>query len=154
MKIIGTVLRKTGAFYMRRSFSNDFLYWEVFNEYVMALISQYHIGIEFFLEGTRSRSFKALPPKIGLLSMALKPLFFSEVEDILIVPVGFAYNKPLEEPLFPYELLGVPKPKESTKVCAKLLFNFSIIYSNNCFQYLAFIQSIKSIECELRKNIC
>lgn len=35
--------------------------------------------------------------------------------DILVVPVGVSYDRPVEEQLFAYELLGVPKPKESTR---------------------------------------
>lgn len=101
---------------MRRSFASDKLYWNVFKEYMHALVTAYHTGIEFFIEGTRSRSCKALPPKIGLLSMALEPLFMGEVPDITIVPVSISYDRPLEEQLFVYELLGVPKPKESTMV--------------------------------------
>lgn len=113
---MGSFLRKTGAFYMRRSFSGDDLYWEIFREYMHALVIDYHIGIEFFIEGTRSRNFKALVPKVGLLSMALEPLFMGQVPDIMVVPVSVSYDKVLEEQLFVTELLGVPKPKESTKV--------------------------------------
>lgn len=112
---MGSFLRKTGAFYMRRSFSGDDLYWEIFREYMHALVIDYHIGIEFFIEGTRSRNFKALVPKVGLLSMALEPLFMGQVPDIMVVPVSVSYDKVLEEQLFVTELLGVPKPKESTK---------------------------------------
>ncbi|XP_067646131.1 dihydroxyacetone phosphate acyltransferase isoform X2 [Eurosta solidaginis] len=118
---MGTMLRKTGAFFMRRSFSNDELYWDVFREYMNALISVYHIGVEFFIEGTRSRNFKSLVPKIGLLSMALLPYFTGEVHDVTIVPVSISYERLLEEQLFVYELLGVPKPKESTKGFFKAL---------------------------------
>lgn len=100
---------------MRRSFSSDKLYWDVFREYVRSLMTIYHAGMEFFIEGTRSRSGKAMMPKIGLLSMALEPLFSKELFDVTVVPVGVAYEKPLEENLFAYELLGVPKPKETTK---------------------------------------
>ncbi|KAM7362807.1 dihydroxyacetone phosphate acyltransferase isoform 2-T3 [Cochliomyia hominivorax] len=121
MFAMGTMLRKTGAFFMRRSFSNDELYWDVFREYMHALVSVYHIGAEFFIEGTRSRNFKALVPKIGLLSMALFPYFTGEVSDITIVPVSVSYERVLEEQLFVYELLGVPKPKESTKGFFKAL---------------------------------
>lgn len=113
---MGSILRKTGAFFMRRSFSGDEFYWDIFKEYMYALVANYHIGVEFFIEGTRSRNFKALMPKIGLLSMALQPLFMGEVPDILIVPISISYERLLEEQLFVYELLGVPKPKESTKV--------------------------------------
>lgn len=63
---VGNLLRKTGAFFMRRSFVNDKLYWHVFKEYMRSLVNVYHTGIEFFIEGTRSRSGKALMPKIGL----------------------------------------------------------------------------------------
>ncbi|XP_017131626.1 dihydroxyacetone phosphate acyltransferase [Drosophila elegans] len=118
---MGTMLRKTGAFFMRRSFSNDELYWDIFREYMYALVANYHIGVEFFIEGTRSRNFKALVPKIGLLSMALLPYFTGEVPDVMIVPVSVAYERVLEEQLFVYELLGVPKPKESTKGFFKAL---------------------------------
>ncbi|XP_004536940.1 dihydroxyacetone phosphate acyltransferase [Ceratitis capitata] len=118
---MGTMLRKTGAFFMRRSFSNDELYWDIFREYMYALISAYHIGVEFFIEGTRSRNFKALVPKIGLLSMALLPYFTGEVSDVTIVPVSITYERLLEEQLFVYELLGVPKPKETTKGFFKAL---------------------------------
>lgn len=62
---MGSMLRNTGAFFMRRSFSTDKMYWEVFREYIRTLITQYHSGVEFFIEGTRSRSCKALSPKVG-----------------------------------------------------------------------------------------
>lgn len=64
---MGSMLRNTGAFFMRRSFSTDKMYWEVFREYIRTLIIKYHSGVEFFIEGTRSRSCKALTPKIGKL---------------------------------------------------------------------------------------
>lgn len=123
---MGTALRKTGAFFMRRKFSGEQLYWKIFKEYMHKLMTDYHKSIEFFVEGTRSRSYKALPPKIGLLSMSLEPLFMGEISDVTIVPISLSYEKPLEEQLFVYELLGVPKPKESTMVS---YLNF--IQSNN-----------------------
>ncbi|XP_050089696.1 dihydroxyacetone phosphate acyltransferase [Anopheles aquasalis] len=130
---MGDALRKTGAFYMRRSYGNDRRYWYIFREYMRQLIVAYERGIEFFIEGTRSRSNKALTPKIGLLSMALEPLFMGEVPDVLIVPVSVSYDRPLEEQLFVYELLGVPKPKETTlgmlKGIGQLMSeNFGTIY--------------------------
>lgn len=132
MAFVGEMLRKTGAFYMRRTFANDKLYWAAFKEYIHTLMTRYHGGIEFFLEGTRSRSGKSLPPKIGLLSMALEPLFMGEVPDITIVPIAISYDKPLEEQLFVYELLGVPKPKETTTGLFKALKilndNFGSVY--------------------------
>lgn len=111
---MGEVLRKTGAFFMRRSFGSDEFYWRIFMDYMHEVMTHNDFGLEFFVEGTRSRSHKALTPKIGLLSMALEPYFFSELHDVMIVPVAISYEKPMEEQLFVYELLGIPKPKEST----------------------------------------
>ncbi|XP_049277429.1 dihydroxyacetone phosphate acyltransferase [Anopheles funestus] len=129
---MGSALRNTGAFYMRRTYGNDRQYWYIFREYMRQLIVAYDRGIEFFVEGTRSRSNKALMPKIGLLSMALEPLFMGEVPDLLIVPVSVSYDRPVEEQLFVYELLGVPKPKETTRGLLKALSivreNFGTIY--------------------------
>lgn len=48
--------------------------------------------------------------------MMLKPFFTAEVPDIIIVPINISYDRVLEEKLFAFELLGIPKPKESTSV--------------------------------------
>lgn len=111
---IGELLRKTGAFFMRRTFGDEF-YWNIFKEYMHEIITTNDFGLEFFIEGTRSRTLKALWPKTGLFSMALEPYFMGEVYDMKVVPISITYEKVLEEQLFVYELLGIPKPKESTK---------------------------------------
>ncbi|XP_053671319.1 dihydroxyacetone phosphate acyltransferase [Anopheles nili] len=129
---MGRALRNTGAFYMRRTYGDDRQYWYVFREYMRQLVVAYERGVEFFIEGTRSRSNKALTPKIGLLSMALEPLFMGEIPDLMIVPVSVSYDRPVEEKLFMYELLGVPKPRETTRGLLKALSimreNFGNIY--------------------------
>lgn len=62
---MGKILRDTGAFYMRRSYNDDSLYWTTFKQYVYQLVSKGDLPIEFFIEGTRSRSGKSLTPKYG-----------------------------------------------------------------------------------------
>lgn len=137
MQGLGRLMSKAGAFYMRRKFADDKLYWNVFKEFIRSLVTNSDTGFEFFIEGTRSRTMKALPPKIGLLSMALESFFMGQVVDITIVPVSISYERPLEEQLFAYELLGVPKPKESTWVstviqvtflCLSPIINFLPLY--------------------------
>lgn len=54
--------------------------------------------------------------------MILKPLFLRQVPDILFVPINISYERIMEEKLFSFELLGVPKPKESTTVSVLLKF--------------------------------
>lgn len=120
---LGEIMRKTGAFFMRRTFVGNTFYWKVFKEYMHELMTANDTGTEFFIEGTRSRSFKALTPKTGLLSMALEPYFMGELHDIKVVPISVSYEKPLEEQLFVYELLGIPKPKESTMGFLKAITN-------------------------------
>lgn len=65
MWLMGKLLRDCSAFFMRRSFADDKLYRTVFDEYVKKLVSQGEAPVEFFIEGTRSRSSKSLVPKFG-----------------------------------------------------------------------------------------
>jgi glycerone phosphate O-acyltransferase len=65
MKFFGWLLRNSGAFYIRRSFGDDQLYWAVFTEYVQTHICNGDSPVEFYVEGTRSRTQKSLCPKFG-----------------------------------------------------------------------------------------
>lgn len=114
MKMVGELLRMSGAFFMRRTFGGNKLYWAVFSEYVKTMLRNGYAPVEFFLEGTRSRSAKTLTPKLGLLNIVMEPYFKREVFDTYLVPISISYDKILEETLYVYELLGVPKPKETT----------------------------------------
>ncbi|RXN01344.1 hypothetical protein EOD39_7073 [Acipenser ruthenus] len=114
MKIVGEMLRMSGAFFMRRSFGGDKLYWAVFSEYVKTMLRIGYAPVEFFLEGTRSRTCKSLTPKLGLLNIVTEPFFKGEVFDVSLVPISISYERVLEESLYAHELLGVPKPKETT----------------------------------------
>ncbi|ELR59673.1 Dihydroxyacetone phosphate acyltransferase, partial [Bos mutus] len=114
MKMVGELLRMSGAFFMRRTFGGNKLYWAVFSEYVKTMLRNGYAPVEFFLEGTRSRSAKTLTPKFGLLNIVMEPFFKREVFDTYLVPISISYDRILEETLYAYELLGVPKPKEST----------------------------------------
>uniref|UniRef100_A0A8D0S9J0 Dihydroxyacetone phosphate acyltransferase n=1 Tax=Sus scrofa TaxID=9823 RepID=A0A8D0S9J0_PIG len=114
MKMVSELLRRSGAFFMRRTFGGNRLYWAVFSEYVKTMLRNGYAPVEFFLEGTRSRSAKTLTPKFGLLNIVMEPFFKREVFDTYLVPISISYDRILEETLYAYELLGVPKPKEST----------------------------------------
>ncbi|XP_018415474.1 PREDICTED: dihydroxyacetone phosphate acyltransferase-like [Nanorana parkeri] len=114
MKIVGELLRMSGAFFMRRTFRGNKLYWAVFAKYVKTMLRNGYAPVEFFVEGQRSRTCKTLNPKFGLLSVIMEPFFKGEVFDTYLVPISISYERILEESLYAYELLGVPKPKEST----------------------------------------
>lgn len=114
MRVVSELLRMSGAFFMRRTFGGNKLYWAVFSEYVKTMLRSGYAPVEFFLEGTRSRAAKTLTPKFGLLNIVMEPFFKREVFDTYFVPISISYDKILEESLYAYELLGIPKPKEST----------------------------------------
>ncbi|XP_068618978.1 dihydroxyacetone phosphate acyltransferase isoform X2 [Battus philenor] len=134
MAVVGQRMRETGAFYIRRTIAGAPLYAATLTQYVRTLVAKHHAPIEFFIEGTRSRSNKSLLPKYGMLSMSLVPFFAGEVSDITIVPVNFSYERIMEQTLFAYEHIGVPKPKESTggllKALRSLNDHFGNIYIN------------------------
>ena len=66
MKIVGSLLRRSGAFFLRRTFGSDQLYKLIFTLYTQSLMSSNMAPVEFFIEGTRSRTAKSLHPKLGL----------------------------------------------------------------------------------------
>lgn len=48
--------------------------------------------------------------------MVIEPYLNGCLPDIRMVPISISYERTLEELLYARELLGVPKPKESTTV--------------------------------------
>ena len=64
---MGYIFRKSGAFFLRRSFKGNDLYAEVFAKYIKVLLKE-GLPLEFFIEGGRSRTGKMVMPKYGLLS--------------------------------------------------------------------------------------
>ena len=88
--------------------------------------------LEFFIEGTRSRSGKTLQPKFGLLSIVADAVFDQKLPDATILPITINYEKVLEADTYPYELLGEEKVKESLlrviKAARILNTNYGRIY--------------------------
>uniref|UniRef100_A0A3Q4N5F7 Glyceronephosphate O-acyltransferase 2 n=1 Tax=Neolamprologus brichardi TaxID=32507 RepID=A0A3Q4N5F7_NEOBR len=114
MKVVGEILRRSGAFFIRRAIGSDKLYWAVLSEYVRTIVRTGCAPLEFYVEGFRSRTLKSVVPKLGMMDMVLEPYFKGEVFDITLVPISISYDRVVEESLLALELLGVPKPKEST----------------------------------------
>ena len=63
---MGWLLRKCGAFYIRRGIGSDELYWAVLTEYMQTQLRNGDNPIEFFVEATRSRTAKSYTPRIGI----------------------------------------------------------------------------------------
>ena len=64
------LLRRCGAFFIRRSFQGRKLYAALVDAYLRRILVE-GFNVEFFMEGGRSRTGKLLPPKLGLLSMVV-----------------------------------------------------------------------------------
>ncbi len=110
--IIGPILRRGGAFFLRRSFKGEPVYAAVFNEYLHLMISR-GFSIEYFIEGTRSRTGRMLSPRTGILGMTLKSFVRGHERPLVFVPVYVGYEKLIEGKSFLNELAGKPKRKES-----------------------------------------
>ena len=107
---IGPILRKGGAFFIRRKFVNNRLYKKIFEEYIKFLIQKGY-PISFYIEGTRSRTGQLLKPRTGMLSSIHQAYIEKKAKDILFVPIYIGYDQILEGVSFLKELRGERKSK-------------------------------------------
>lgn len=120
MPVIGSILRRGGAFFMRRSFKGNKLYAAVFNEYIHQVFAHGH-PVEYFVEGGRSRTGKMMQPKAGMLSMTVKSYIRDSNRPFAIIPVYIGYEKVFEDRTYLHELRGKEKRSESVFGLVKTL---------------------------------
>lgn len=111
---VGDFARKGGAFFIRRTFAGNPIYKLVVEHYIRLLICEGYC-MEFFIEGTRSRTGKLLKPKMGILSMIMRALGEEDhgAKDIYFVPISINYERILEEKSYMAESHGAEKQKEN-----------------------------------------
>ena len=110
--VVGPILRRGGAFFLRRSFKGNRLYAAVFDAYLDQLLQRGY-SVEYFVEGTRSRTGRLLAPRGGMLVMTVHSYIKNPKRPIVFVPVYFGYEKLIEGDSFISELSGSAKKKES-----------------------------------------
>ncbi len=109
---MGKIFRKSGGFFMRRSFRNNPLYAAVFRRYVMFLVQEQY-SLEFFIEGGRSRSGRMLKPKIGILKYISEAVEEDPSKRLVFIPISINYDKIFEENTYVGEIRGKEKKAES-----------------------------------------
>src|SRR5947208_2640623 len=89
---MGALMRRTGIFFIRRSFKDNEVYKFVLRQYIDYLVEK-RFPLEWYIEGTRSRSGKLMPPRFGLLAYVVDAYRRGKSEDVLLVPVSIAYDQ-------------------------------------------------------------
>src|SRR6056297_64275 len=112
LPVVGRFLRFGGAFFLRRSFRAQPLYSAVFNEYVATIIDR-GVALEYFIEGTRSRTGRSLPPRAGMLSITVRAFLRDRSRPLMFQPVYIGYERLAEGSSYISELSGSQKKTES-----------------------------------------
>ncbi|HTQ36558.1 MAG TPA: 1-acyl-sn-glycerol-3-phosphate acyltransferase, partial [Steroidobacteraceae bacterium] len=108
LPVVGRLMRMGGAFFMRRSFRGSPVYSAVFTRYLGAIMARGH-PVQYFIEGSRSRSGRSLSPRTGMLSMTLRSYLRQPVRPVMFVPVYIGYERVMEIDSYVRELSGKPK---------------------------------------------
>ncbi len=130
---MGYILRRSTAFFLRRSFRGNEVYAEVLAKYIAILLRD-GLPVEFFIEGGRSRTGKMVMPKYGLLSMVIQAYQEKYCDNFAAIPVYIGYDRVIEEKSYLKELAGAPKTPENTAEIIKtskiLRKRFGHVYLN------------------------
>jgi glycerol-3-phosphate O-acyltransferase len=90
--LMGPLLRRSGVIFIRRNIGDDPLYKYVLREYVGYIVEK-RFNLSWSIEGTRSRTGKMLPPKLGLLAYVADAYLDGRSEDILLQPVSISFDQ-------------------------------------------------------------
>lgn len=107
----GPLMRRAGVIFIRRDFRDDLVYKTVLREYVGYLVEK-RFHLQWAIEGTRSRTGKMEPPKLGLLAYVVDALRDGRANDVMLVPVSIAYDQIHEVGEFASYAAGGAKKKE------------------------------------------
>ncbi|AXN02226.1 Glycerol-3-phosphate acyltransferase [Candidatus Purcelliella pentastirinorum] len=147
---IGYLFRKLGAFFIRRTFIGNKLYSIIFKEYLIKLIKRGH-SIEYFIEGSRSRTGYLLKPKTGILTITIKSLLKNINKPIILVPIYINYDHIMEVKTYTKEMSGHLKKNENILQILKGIKNIKNM-KNFGNSYINFGEPLNLIK-YLNKNV-
>jgi glycerol-3-phosphate O-acyltransferase len=109
---VGPLVRRSGVFFIRRSFRDDAVYKFVLRQYIDYLIEK-RFPLEWYIEGGRSRSGKLLPPMFGMLAYVVDAYRRGKSDDVFLIPVSIAYDQIQDVSDYVAEQRGAAKQRES-----------------------------------------
>lgn len=115
---MGPIMRRSGVIFLRRKL-DDPLYKYVLRQFVGYIVEK-RFNLSWSIEGTRSRTGKMLPPKLGLLSYVADAYLDGRSEDILLQPTSISFDQLHETTEYAAYARGGEKVPES----AQWLYNF------------------------------
>lgn len=108
---VGPLIRRSGTFFIRRSFKDLPVYKVVLRHYIDYLIEK-RFPLEWYIEGGRSRSGKLLPPRFGLLAYVVDAYLRGCSDDVYLVPVSIGYDQISDVGDYASEQRGGKKERE------------------------------------------
>ena len=88
---MGPLMRRSGVIFLRRKL-DDPLYKYVLRQFVGYIVEK-RFNLSWAIEGTRSRTGKMLPPKLGLLAYVADAYLDGRSDDILLQPVSISFDQ-------------------------------------------------------------
>ena len=88
---MGSLMRRSGVIFIRRKIDNP-LYKYVLKEYIGYVVEK-RFNLSWSIEGTRSRTGKMLPPKLGLLAYVANAYLEGRTDDLLLQPVSISFDQ-------------------------------------------------------------
>ncbi|WP_409330879.1 glycerol-3-phosphate 1-O-acyltransferase [Trujillonella humicola] len=111
---LGALMRRAGVVYIRREFRGDAVYKAVLREYIGYLVEK-RLHLQWAIEGTRSRTGKMEPPRLGLLAYVVGALREGRAEDVMLAPVFIGYDQLHEVGEYAAYASGVEKKAENLR---------------------------------------
>ncbi|MGH8875088.1 MAG: 1-acyl-sn-glycerol-3-phosphate acyltransferase, partial [Acidimicrobiia bacterium] len=147
----GALMRRTGVFFIRRSFKDNPLYKLVLRSYIDYLIEK-RFPLEWYIEGARSRTGKLLPPRYGLLSYVVDSVRRGKSEDLYLLPVSIAYDQIQDVAAYAREQQGGEKQPESAAWALSAIRQLRKPYGNIHVRFAEPISVTKELGSELARR--